>query len=43
MVPRKAETASNDSDSGSEDQKKTAVKRKAPAAKVFKLEANQHD
>uniref|UniRef100_A0A8C1EL17 Hepatoma-derived growth factor-related protein 2 n=2 Tax=Cyprinus carpio TaxID=7962 RepID=A0A8C1EL17_CYPCA len=33
VVPRKAETGSVDSDSGSEDQRKTAVKRKAPAAK----------
>ncbi|RXN20610.1 hepatoma-derived growth factor-related 2 [Labeo rohita] len=35
VVPRKAETGSDDSDSGSEDQRKTAVKRKAPAAKDF--------
>ncbi|XP_016121402.1 hepatoma-derived growth factor-related protein 2-like [Sinocyclocheilus grahami] len=36
VVPRKAETGSDGSDSGSEDQRKTAVKRKAPAAKVSK-------
>lgn len=43
MVPRKEETGSDDSDSGSEDQKKPAVKRKAPAAKVPKHETSQHD
>lgn len=43
MVPRKAETGSDDSDSGSEDQKRPAVKRKAPAAKVPKHKTSQHD
>lgn len=34
VVPRKAESGSEESDSGSEDQGREAVKRKAPAAKV---------
>lgn len=35
-VPRKAESGSEESDSGSEDQGRGAVKRKAPPPKVAK-------
>lgn len=38
VVPRKAESGSEDSESGSDDQGRGAVKRKAPAAKVGELE-----